>query len=140
ILHANDHKTYMPMAGLMWTSGNKTDPDSLQDPRQQRYEYYGTSSATFQLTSTPAGVGKYLGQDMDFRTVQTVEKSMQTGLTRMIFVCPSDKTGGRLGTTVNNGGATWSSYAFNEAAPGWADPPTVAGHCRLRGHSALFPN
>src|SRR5438270_3488791 len=87
LLHANDHKGYMPMAGLMWTPGNKTDPDSLLDSRRERYEYYGTTGGAYQLTSTPAGVGKYLNQDMDFRAVQTIEKSMQAGLTRKIFAC-----------------------------------------------------
>jgi type II secretory pathway pseudopilin PulG len=142
MLHANDHQGYMPMAGLMWTPGNATDPASLNDSRRRKYEYWGAGGGTYQLTSTPAGVAKYLNQEMNFATLQTIEKSMQSGLCRMIFVCPSDKTGGRLGTTVNNGGAHWTSYAFNEAALGWADHGTggLSGHDRLRGHSTRFPH
>src|SRR4029077_6733397 len=107
------------------------------DVRRQRYEYY-SNGAQQSLCSTPAGIGKYLGQDMDFTSRANIEKSMQSGLVRKIFVCPSDKTGGRYGTTVNNGGSHWTSYAFNEAALGWADPPTVTGFYRLRGHTTSF--
>jgi len=139
ILHANDHKNYMPTAGNMWTPSGGTDPASMGDAMRQKYEYYGTGISV-RLTSTPAGVGKYLNQDMDFTSAVTIEKSMQTGLTRKIFVCPSDKTGGRYGTTVNGGGSHWTSYAFNEAALGWADPPTVTGFHRLRGHITSFPH
>jgi prepilin-type processing-associated H-X9-DG protein len=132
----------MPLAGLINTNpggANQfgTGPDDVQDSRRQKYEYYGTSAATYHITSTAAGVGKYLGQDMDFTSKATLEKSMNTGTTRLIFNCPSDKTGGRFGTTVNDGGSHWSSYAFNEAALGWAP---VNGHKRYRGNSNRFPH
>src|SRR2546423_15505509 len=107
----------------MGPPGGGPAPDSMADPRRQKYEYYGTSSGSYVLTSTPAGVGKYLGQDMDFRTLQTVEKSMQSGLTRLIFVCPSDKTGGRVGTTVDNGGGPRTRHPLYKAAPGRGAPP-----------------
>jgi hypothetical protein len=95
------------------------------------------------MTSTPAGVGKYLGQDMDFTSLTTIEASMQTGLCRKIFVCPSDKQGGRYGTTVagdTSGGAHWTSYAFNEAALGWADKAAGLRFPRMRGHAARWPH
>jgi prepilin-type processing-associated H-X9-DG protein len=140
ILHANDHRGYMPLAGLInvATTGNSifaTAPDQVQDPRREKYEYYGTTA--LHVTSTAAGVGKYLGQNMDFTSRASLEKSMNEGVVRRIFNCPSDKTGGRYGTTVNDGGSHWSSYAFNEAALGWAQ---VNGHARYRGNSVRFPH
>src|SRR5437660_12284725 len=58
ILHANDHRGYMPMAGLIFSTSGKTDPDSINDPKKIKYEYYGTTQLV--LTSTAAGGGKYL--------------------------------------------------------------------------------
>jgi prepilin-type N-terminal cleavage/methylation domain-containing protein/prepilin-type processing-associated H-X9-DG protein len=147
LLHANDHKGYWPTAGLMWngpgqTSTNNT-PANMGDSGRNRYEYYGTGG-NYALTSTAAGVAKYLGQDMDFTNITTIQDSMSKGLARKILSCPSDKTGGRYGTTVNNGGAMWSSYAFNEAALGWLDvPPIGSGKfvwARQRGNSSKWPH
>ena len=140
MLHANDHRGYMPLAGLInslkSTGGPPygTTPDDVQDPMRQKYEYYGTPP---HITSAAAGIGKYLGQDMDFTSLAGIEKSMNEGTTRKVFNCPSDKEGGRFGTTVNGGGSHWSSYAFNEAALGWADNN---GHMRYRGNSVRFPH
>jgi prepilin-type N-terminal cleavage/methylation domain-containing protein/prepilin-type processing-associated H-X9-DG protein len=138
-LHANDHRGYMPLAGLINISPNGgytigSTPDDVQDPTRQKYEYYGTT--VFHITSTGAGIGKYLGQDMDFSSQASLEASMNTSTLRKIMDCPSDKLGGRLGTTVNNGGSHWSSYAFNEAALGWWTAPTKG----LRGNTARFPH
>jgi prepilin-type N-terminal cleavage/methylation domain-containing protein/prepilin-type processing-associated H-X9-DG protein len=139
-LHANDHKGYFPLAGLMWNQpggGNGTnDPKSMGDPNRNRYEYYGTNG-NYQLTSIAAGVGKYLGQDMDFTSLTSIQDSMSKGLVRRLFNCPSDKTGGRYGTTVNNGGAMWSSYAFNEGVLGWADGTVWS---RQRGRVTAMPH
>ena len=138
ILHANDHHGYMPLAGLINVNNNSliaSTPKDVQDPLRHKYEYYGTT--TLHITSTAAGVGKYLGQDMDFTSRASIEKSMNQGTTRKIFTCPSDKEGGRLGTTVNDGGSHWSSYAFNESALGWANNN---GHIRYRGNSVRFPH
>ena len=144
ILHANDHKGYMPMAGLLWTPGNATDPKSVDDAKMEKYEYIGTGT-TMHMASTGAGVGKYMNQDLDFTSTDTLQKSMLSGVVRKVFACPSDKEGGRYGATVNNGGSFWSSYAFNEAPLGWADPEGgnaggVSGHRRLRGKLARFPH
>jgi prepilin-type N-terminal cleavage/methylation domain-containing protein/prepilin-type processing-associated H-X9-DG protein len=142
ILHSNDHHGYMPLAGQINTalpSDNMlklaATPDDVQDPRRQKYEYYNNGTA-FNITSTPAGIGKYLGQDMDFSSKAALEKSMNSGITRQIMVCPSDKQGGRWGHTVNNGGDHWSSYAFNEAALGW----WTAAQPGYRGHYVRFPH
>jgi prepilin-type processing-associated H-X9-DG protein len=145
LLHANDHHGYMPPAGLMWNGvpgGNPTNnmPNDMNDPKRQRYEYFGTTSPI--LASIGASVGKYLGQDVDFTSLATVEDSMSKGLIRKIFVCPSDKIGGHHGSTVNGGGAQWSSYAFNEAPLGWADPggPGSVNFYRLRAHVSSWPH
>jgi prepilin-type processing-associated H-X9-DG protein/prepilin-type N-terminal cleavage/methylation domain-containing protein len=143
MLHANEHKGYMPMAGKLWTTSGGTSPTDVNDPAQRKYEYVGTT--TLVVSATAAGIGKYLGQDMDFTSVANLQTSLLTGTVRKIFACPSDKEGGRDGETVGGGGSYWSSYAFNEAPLGWADstganPGGVYGHSRLRGNTARFPH
>ena len=136
MLHANEHKGYMPMAGLLATPTGGTTPADVNDPKQQKYEYVGTT--TLAVSATAAGIGKYLGQDVDFTSKANLEASLLTGTVRKIFACPSDKEGGRDGETVNNGGSYWSSYAFNEGALGWND--NLTGFKRLRGNTARFPH
>ncbi len=145
ILHANDHRGYMPLAGLMWTPNNATDPKSLDDPKMEKYEYIGGSGPALHVSSTAAGIAKYMSQDLNFASTDTLQKSLLSGTVRKVFACPSDKDGGRYGATVNNGGSYWSSYAFNEAPLGWADPEGgnpggISGHRRLRGKLARFPH
>jgi prepilin-type processing-associated H-X9-DG protein/prepilin-type N-terminal cleavage/methylation domain-containing protein len=138
MLHANDHHGYMPLAGQIniATSGLvlAATPDDVQDSLRQKYEYYGTT--TLHITSTAAGIGKYLGQGIDFTSKQTLEDSLNTGVIRQIMVCPSDKEGGRYGVTVQQGGSHWSSYAFNESALGW----WTAANSGYRGHTVRFPH
>jgi prepilin-type processing-associated H-X9-DG protein len=143
ILHANDHRGYMTLAGQIniapFGSNSiilKTEPADVQDPQRQKYEYYRNADGTLHITSVAAGVGKYLGQEMDFSSRTALEKSMNTGVTRQIFVCPSDKQGGRYGHTVNDGGSHFSSYGFNEPALGW----WTAANPGYRAHSVRFPH
>jgi prepilin-type processing-associated H-X9-DG protein/prepilin-type N-terminal cleavage/methylation domain-containing protein len=151
MLHANDHKGYMPMAGALWTDDGTTSPRAVGDIRRQKYEYVGTNESNFAVSSVAAGVGKYIGQTMDFDNVSVLTKCMDQGAVRKIFNCPSDKTGGRWGATVKgttggyDGGSHWSSYGMNEGPLGWADPSPpnkggITGHSRLRGNTAKFPH
>ena len=140
-LHANDHRGFIPMAGYIQTTG--TGPADVGDTRMQHYAYYGTPP---HITSLPAGLAIYLGQEIDFSTKASLEKGIQGGVVRKLFVCPSDREGGRFGATVNEGGDHYNSYAFNEAALGWSTlgsrgaDPAVRGHSRLHGHVARFPH
>ncbi len=146
ILHSNDHRGYMPLAGLIFSGG--TEPKNVEDAKQEKYEYY-TAGTVQHISSTAVGLAKYLGQDLDRSSRAAVEKSMLSGTIRKVFSCPSDKEGGRYGATVNEGGSFWSSYAFNESPLGWAgdgsaDPngknSGVTDHKRLRGKVSRFPH
>src|SRR3978361_680822 len=44
MLHANDHKGYMPMAGLLI---DPPSPVKVADPKKQKYEYIGDGSGGF---------------------------------------------------------------------------------------------
>src|SRR2546423_10412296 len=60
ILHANDHRGWMPLAGLINTNPNGanqfgTGPDDVQESRREKYQKYSTSAGTDHINSTPAG-------------------------------------------------------------------------------------
>ncbi len=134
MLHANDHRGYMPLAGLLYQP--TPDPAHVADEKMQKYEYIGTSG-NYQVAATPAAIGKYLGADMDFRDVNTITKSMSVGLVRKLFVCPSDKVGGRNGMTVNGGGSSWSSYCFKGRLVGQI-PPDRGGSITTKTSKITF--
>jgi len=138
ILHASQHKGYMPLVGAI---GPGTTPAAVSDPSQEKYDYWGTGS-TFSLMSIMGALGPQLGQVVRADTIANLQTDMQTGFLRKVFVCPSDREGGRFGATLGGGGDAYNSYAFNEAALGWADAGTlgVVNHMRLRGKVARFPH
>jgi prepilin-type N-terminal cleavage/methylation domain-containing protein/prepilin-type processing-associated H-X9-DG protein len=141
IMHASQHKGYMPLVGLI---AQGTTPAAVGDPYQEKYDYYGTGS-TFNLMSIMGALGPQLGQVVRTDTLANLELDMQTGFLRKVFVCPSDREGGRFGALLGDsptGGSAYSSYAFNEAALGWADAGTlgVVNHMRLRGKADRFPH
>ena len=144
IQHSNDHRGYAPIAGKLWTPGSGGDPISCNDPRRQKYEYYGTNFNSSHICSFPAGLGFYMGQTLDFTSRTTLEAGMQSGILHKVFVCPSDKLGGQLGASVDNGGSHYNSYAFNEAVLGISLPsnpdPGVSGHVRLAGMLSRIPH
>src|SRR5258706_4792923 len=138
IMHASEHKGYMPLVGSI---GPGTTPAAVDDMRMEKYDYYGTGG-TFSLMSIMGALGPQLGQVGRADTLGNLQTDMQTGFLRKVFVCPSDREGGRFGATLGGGGDAYNSYAFNEAALGWADSGTlgVVGHMRLRGKVARFPH
>ena len=139
ILHANEHKGYMPLVGAIEPGYS---PANVQDVRQEKYDYWGTGG-NYNLMSIMGALGHQLGQDVRTDSRANLETDMQKDLLRKLFVCPSDREGGRFGATLGNGGDAYNSYAFNEAALGWGDdggPNGVRGHNRLRGKVARFPH
>jgi prepilin-type processing-associated H-X9-DG protein/prepilin-type N-terminal cleavage/methylation domain-containing protein len=141
ILHAAEHRGYMPLAGRPWAG---VTPDALLDTRMQKYDYYAAGPG-YHVMSLMGALAPQLNQDIRTDSLASVQEDIQrpSGVIRRIFVCPSDREGGRFGATVEGGGDGYNSYAFNEAALGWGDPGDGSGvlnHARLRGNSARFPH
>jgi prepilin-type N-terminal cleavage/methylation domain-containing protein/prepilin-type processing-associated H-X9-DG protein len=139
IEHAIEHKGYMPLVGAIEPG---TDPAAVLDPRMEKYDYWG-QSGNFKLMSIMGALGPQLGQKVRTDTLANLEADMQKDLLRKLFVCPSDREGGRFGATLGDGGSAFNSYAFNEAALGWGEPNGsngVRGHMRLRGKVSRFPH
>src|SRR6266567_5566463 len=75
-LHANEHKGYMPLVGLLEiTSGNYTTDASQVDRTGKRWETY-TQGGKQWILGMPGSVGKYMGVDLD----TTSFNSTQAGL------------------------------------------------------------
>jgi len=117
LVHADEHNGYMPLSG---EPAPGLDPVALEDPRAEKYDYYGTSLANYHLMSIQGALAPQLGQRINTESRAALEADIQTGTVRRLFACPADGDGGRIGATVWDGGDAYSSYAFNDAALGWA--------------------
>ena len=136
-LHANEHKGFMPLVGSI-PVGNSAA--AMSDPQQKRYEYFD-DAGTPRSMGMPGAVAKFMGYDIDTSSATNLVNDLNRGIFAKIMVCPSDREGGRLGHTINNVPDSHNSYAFNEAALGWATKgqnglTTSPG--RLRGNTAKF--
>jgi prepilin-type processing-associated H-X9-DG protein len=137
-IHANEHQGYMPAIGLVPYGAN---PAGMHDDRMKRYEYYNDGGKQRPM-GIPGALAKYMGQEVDDTNKASLEANLNTGTIRKMFICPSDKDGGRKGFTVEdtgwNGPVSITSYAFNEAALGFGDPADgitgVKGHSRAEGN------
>jgi prepilin-type N-terminal cleavage/methylation domain-containing protein/prepilin-type processing-associated H-X9-DG protein len=140
-LHANDHKGFMPLVGLIEsTNGNFDTSSTAIDPKMTHYEFYQNGNANYAL-GLPGSFAKYMGVDLDTSSGAKVQQQLDTGFFHRMFVCPSDKEGGTIGYTIGNPTLTVQlSYAFNEAALGWSDPGFSDGSKlgRKRANTAKF--
>jgi prepilin-type N-terminal cleavage/methylation domain-containing protein/prepilin-type processing-associated H-X9-DG protein len=141
-LHANDHKGYMPLVGQIEPANGAFSTTAASiDPRMVKYEFYSDSGQQYAL-GMPGSVGKYMGVNLDTSSAINVQAGLDTGIFREMMVCPSDKDGGTLGYTIGPPESLTSlmSYAFNEAALGWAPPGGSDGSAtgRLRANTSRF--
>lgn len=147
ILHANEHHGFMPLVGQIeaGAAGNyANDSVSLGDARMQRYEYYSFNATTFNALGMPGSIAKYINVDLDTSSQASVQAALNKGTFSKLMVCPSDVDGGHTGYTISTQLPCVMSYAFNEAALGWANPGgndgVTAGHGRERANTAKMPH
>jgi len=143
-LHANDHRGYMPLVGLLEITNNNFTTDASQvDPSGKRWETYSQNSRQW-LLGMPGSVAKYMQVDLDTTSFASTQAGLNRGLMARLMVCPADKDGGTKGYTIGNGPngnlTSLLSYAFNEAALGWSDPGFSDGSQtgRQRANTAKF--
>ena len=144
ILHANDHNGFMPLVGqinVSNASGNANDSVTLRDPLRKRYEYYA-NGGKYEALGMPGSIAKYINVDLDVTSLATVKAGVNSGVFNKVMICPSDVQGGTQGYSITDQLPCRMSYAYNEAALGWADPGSAdgvtAGHGRLRANTARF--
>jgi prepilin-type N-terminal cleavage/methylation domain-containing protein len=160
-MHANEHKNRVPVAGDLWdkTTDNGVQvlptmlatPQGMRDSQQQLYSYWADPNKPGQshLAPLPFALATYLGKPTPVTSLQDYLNSNAM----RIFTCPSNVDQIQGGpTSIQNGqflvndGDGYSappiptSFAFNEAIVGWADPPTVTGHHRCRGNMSAVPH
>ena len=144
ILHANDHNGFMPLVGQINVgsgTGSANDSVTLRDPLRKRYEYYA-NAGKYEALGMPGSIAKYINVDLDTSSLATVKLGVNSGVFNKVMVCPSDVEGGTEGYSITDQLPCRMSYAYNEAALGWADPGSddgvTAGHGRLRANTARF--
>ncbi len=142
-LHVNEHQGYLPIAGYIWSAGGAT-PAGLGDVSQRRFVYYQDGGQPRPMP-LPGALAQYLSQDIRTDSRANLEADLMKGTVRKVFLCPSDVEG-HPGTTIEDGGWVGPksnySYAFNEAALGWAESGSggVTGHARTRAHLTAIPH
>ncbi len=159
VLHANDHKGYLPLAGNIVPGTDLTgidDSQSLGDETKQRYVYYENTPGQCRVTALPAALAPYIGnQSVRDDSWQNVETDIGTGQIQEAFVCPLDektldRSYGAQQWIRNYAGSSedetfltgWSSYGVNSEVFGWTDAGVngTTGHSRARGNIAGIPH
>lgn len=148
IMHANEHKGYMPLAGNISVGGGidpNDNPQGLGDGAMAKYDYYPDTHGMM-LMPMPDALAPYLGVAQVSSNWNAMETALLTGVYRTAFQCPSDDYNA-LQTSyspaplwINSSANTfvgWSSYGYNTDVFGW-----YSGYPwnRLHGNLAAIPN
>jgi prepilin-type processing-associated H-X9-DG protein len=149
VLHAHDHKGYFPVAGALWGPATSATPAGLFDNARIKYSYYTDGNNT-RPNSIAGALAQYAGQAVRTENLSFLEKDLDTGTIRRMFLCPSDNEG-LMGSTITStlgldggwqGPMSRYSYAFNEAALNIAGVGTGGGNAtaRARGNLGAIPH
>lgn len=124
LMHANEHKNYVPTAGLIHPPYDAS-PRGLRDTSKQKYMYYREGNVERPLPM-PAALGYYMGQKVNTDSRQALMDDMDSGPVREMFTCPTQardlmKQGSMLRDFSWEAPNIWSSYLFNEEPLGFMD-------------------
>ena len=146
MMFAADHRQHLPLAGTLWPPASAT-PQGVNDPRQVYYAY--CKDGIIRVAPLQAALAPYFGQHVRTDTAANLFDDCSVGTVRKVFTCPAQPEIDQFrGVMISDAGwedqtlYLWTSYAYNEAALGWADPSSgiVSGHRRARGEFALMPH
>ena len=132
MMHANEHRGYLPAAGWHWNCvGGVCDPHGLEDDGERKYDSYLEDGIKRPLPITLA-----LGHNLNFRcradSRQSVAEDLAAGALRVHFRCPSQRSENLGWSQRGDEGGTWSTpeefsgYSFNAALLGRRDYNTAA--------------
>ena len=141
VMFANEHAQHLPVAGDLWPPANGDTPAGVQDPFGKHYSYY-TDGGALHLMPLQPSLAPYLGQRVRSDSAANMVQDCTDGPVRRIFTCPSDEQGHQGVMLGTQNLLFWTSYAYNEAALGWADAYTGgAGNTtpRARGQISRIP-
>ena len=100
-------------------------PESLQDPREERYLWYDDDLGIRRPAPLQAALAQYLGNNHVRLDSEThLRADVDQGIVRQIFHCPADEQF-RLGLMIGSFTFGWSgvrlpsSYAYNEGGLGF---------------------
>ena len=145
ILHAQEHKGFMPPVGWTYGLGQTATPNGLFDDRMEKYLYF-TDGGIQRPMGMAGSIAKMMDQNLDVSSRINLEAALAHGTSSKVLVCPSDRDTAWLGYTIAEpnsfGGSGWTgpkaqtSYAFNEGVLGISinnTGGTQDNNTRLRG-------
>lgn len=125
IIHANEHRGYLPFAGHFNDFTVPFTLDTLADLGQRKYSYF-TDSGVIRPMPYPGAIAKYLGfkASTDSQAALFADLTSATGI-KKVFTCPTQDEMQPGGTTVGGGLGPWFfpklvlGYVFNEGLLGY---------------------
>jgi prepilin-type N-terminal cleavage/methylation domain-containing protein/prepilin-type processing-associated H-X9-DG protein len=110
MLHAQDHRNHLPLAGLQWQIPSMT-PDGLGDPGRRKFIYFqeGANSHPVPLT---AALLIPLNVKFNLTNAVALQRDLEKENIQKYFRCPSD---------------TVFDWGFTQRGPGYPSPPAPAG-------------
>jgi prepilin-type processing-associated H-X9-DG protein len=151
LMFANEHRQHLPLAGTVQATGagaglGTATPRGVGDPNQVFYSYF-SDGGQLRVMPMQAALAPYLGQKVRTDTGSNVHNDCATGTVRKVFTCPAQAEADQFeGLMISDNSweplycYVWTSYAYNEAALGWANPPFTVGYKRARGNLAVMPH
>ena len=129
-LHANEHKGYMPIAGIQprQAMGVICTPEGLRDAARQKYMYYRNSDYMFPVPLTVA-LGYYMGAPVKLGDESDIRAAIASDFVQRLFVCPAQDPGSLKASptiyddSVYSGLPVKMSYVFNCEILGWRPHP-----------------
>ena len=124
MMHAQEHRNYVPTAGLIHQPEWNATPVGLKDRSKIKYKYY-SEGGTERPLPMPAALAPYFGQNLRTDSRPNLMADMDSGPCRELFTCPTQgRDSIQRGSMLTDGGwqapEIWSSYIFNEEPLGFA--------------------
>jgi prepilin-type N-terminal cleavage/methylation domain-containing protein/prepilin-type processing-associated H-X9-DG protein len=144
MLHAQDHKQHLPLAGLQWHIPSMT-PNGLGDPGRSKFIYFQEGNNAFPVPLTAALLIP-LNVKFNLNSSTALQQDFQKEEIQKYFRCPSDTVfdwgftqrgpgypspAAPPGTGLPGGFWERMSYTFNESVLGYRDWSTTTPRCNV---------
>jgi prepilin-type N-terminal cleavage/methylation domain-containing protein/prepilin-type processing-associated H-X9-DG protein len=136
MLHAQDHKNHLPIAGLQWQmEPRELTPRGLNDPNRQKFIYF-SDAGTNRPVPLMAALVIPLRIKVRLDSWQSLQADIRTEGIQKYFRCPSDSTFEEGFSQRSEAGdyppiMERMSYTFNEAILGWRDWSKTTPRCNI---------
>lgn len=132
MMHANEHRQYMPIHGAIFGSSGPLDssahddPPHIADPSIQKYDYFSDLGGLRPLPMSGA-LGPYFGAPVRTDNYTNARNDIAVGVLQETFLCPSDNL------PVNQSVALWANLIIDKGN-------VAGGNSSLLGYTSYFTN